>query len=93
MLESVSNIHPNGIPTPYVKLVRRMHSKGILLQIFPLHDKEELKRLSSTWYQQIRMTFQPLGRCAWLKEVCGLVGLDSGLMIRRFLVQMLWSAE
>ncbi|XP_048849195.1 anoctamin-10 [Brienomyrus brachyistius] len=45
---------------PGKSIVRRMHSKGILLQIFPLHDKEELKRLSSTWYQQIRLAFQPL---------------------------------
>lgn len=41
-------------------LVRRLQSKGILVQYFPLHDKEELKRLSSNWYKKIKLSFQPL---------------------------------
>ncbi|XP_062848299.1 anoctamin-10 isoform X2 [Trichomycterus rosablanca] len=40
--------------------VRRLQSKGILIQYFPLHDKEDLKRLSTTWYKKVRLSFQPL---------------------------------
>lgn len=29
--------------------------------MFPLHDKEELKRLSFSWYQRVRLSLQPLG--------------------------------
>lgn len=42
--------------------VRRMQSKGILVQVFPLHEREELKRLSFTWYQRVKLTPQPLGK-------------------------------
>lgn len=40
---------------------RRLQSKGILIQIFPLHEREELKRLSFTWYQRVKLSLQPLG--------------------------------
>ena len=43
--------------------VRRMQSKGIMLQIFPLHVKEDLKRLSLSWYQRVKLSYQPLGKC------------------------------
>ncbi|XP_061090786.1 anoctamin-10 isoform X2 [Conger conger] len=39
---------------------RRMQSKGIMIQIFPLHMKEDLKRLSLSWYQKVKLSFQPL---------------------------------
>lgn len=42
--------------------VRRMQSKGILVQVFPLHEKEELKRLSFSWFKKIKLSFQPLGK-------------------------------
>ncbi|KAI2655559.1 Anoctamin-10 [Labeo rohita] len=35
-------------------------SKGVLVQYFPLHDKEDLKRLSFSWYKKIKLSFQPL---------------------------------
>jgi len=42
-------------------LVRRLQSNGILVQVFPLHQKEELKRLSFSWFQKVNLSFQPLG--------------------------------
>ncbi|XP_061737597.1 anoctamin-10 [Nerophis ophidion] len=45
---------------PGKSIVRRLQSKKILIQIFPLHDKEELKRLSFNWYKKIKTSFQPL---------------------------------
>ena len=42
--------------------VRRMQSKGILLQVFPLHETEELKRLSFSWYKKVKLSLQPLGK-------------------------------
>ncbi|KAG7222048.1 hypothetical protein INR49_016808 [Caranx melampygus] len=40
--------------------VRRLQSKGILIQMFPLHEKEELKRLSFSWYKKVKLSLQPL---------------------------------
>ncbi|XP_028673774.1 LOW QUALITY PROTEIN: anoctamin-10 [Erpetoichthys calabaricus] len=45
---------------PGKSILRRLQSKGILIQIFPLHDKEELKKLSGSWFGQIKFSFQPL---------------------------------
>ncbi|KAM4579753.1 anoctamin-10 [Odontesthes bonariensis] len=45
---------------PGKAIVRRLLSKGILIQIFPLHEKEELKRLSFTWYKKVKLSLQPL---------------------------------
>ncbi|XP_077431329.1 anoctamin-10 isoform X3 [Vanacampus margaritifer] len=40
--------------------VRRLQSKRILIQMFPLHDREELKRLSFKWYKKVKTSLQPL---------------------------------
>ncbi|XP_029958147.1 anoctamin-10-like isoform X1 [Salarias fasciatus] len=45
---------------PGKSIVRRLQSKGILVQMFPLHEKEELKRLSFSWYKKVKLAFQPL---------------------------------
>lgn len=45
---------------PGKSIIRRLQSKGILVQVFPLHETEELKRLSFSWYQQVKLRLQPL---------------------------------
>ncbi|CAG6016069.1 unnamed protein product [Menidia menidia] len=45
---------------PGKSIIRRLLSNGILIQIFPLHEKEELKRLSFSWYKRFKFSFQPL---------------------------------
>uniref|UniRef100_H3CLV9 Anoctamin n=1 Tax=Tetraodon nigroviridis TaxID=99883 RepID=H3CLV9_TETNG len=45
---------------PGKSIVRRLQSKGILVQVFPLHEQEELKRLSFSWYQRANVSLQPL---------------------------------
>uniref|UniRef100_A0A3Q3LE50 Anoctamin n=1 Tax=Mastacembelus armatus TaxID=205130 RepID=A0A3Q3LE50_9TELE len=45
---------------PGKSIIRRLLSKRILIQIFPLHDKEELKRLSFSWYKKVKLSLQPL---------------------------------
>ncbi|XP_008322112.1 anoctamin-10 isoform X1 [Cynoglossus semilaevis] len=45
---------------PGKSIIRRLQSKGILIQMFPLHEKEELKRLCFSWYKKVKFTFQPL---------------------------------
>lgn len=45
---------------PGKSVVRRLQSKGVLVQYFPLHSKEDLKRLSFSWYKKIKLSFQPL---------------------------------
>lgn len=52
----------NGRLLSFRSAVRRLQSKGILVQTFPLHETEELKRLSFSWYQQVKLRLQPLGR-------------------------------
>ncbi|CAB1446163.1 unnamed protein product [Pleuronectes platessa] len=45
---------------PGKSIVRRMQSKGILIQLFPIHEREELKRLSFSWYKKVKLSLQPL---------------------------------
>ncbi|XP_034084300.1 anoctamin-10 isoform X2 [Gymnodraco acuticeps] len=52
--------HPQAKLYPGKSIIRRLLSKGVLIQVFPLHEKEELKRLSYSWYQKIKLSFQPL---------------------------------
>ncbi|XP_077125102.1 anoctamin-10 [Ranitomeya variabilis] len=52
--------YPQSKLYPGKSIVRRMQTSGVLIQIFPLHDKEELKRLSFQWYRQIKFAYQPI---------------------------------
>ncbi|XP_048117489.1 anoctamin-10 isoform X1 [Alosa alosa] len=52
--------YPKAKLYPGKSIIRRLQSKGILYQVFPLHDKEELKRLSFSWYRKVKLSFQPL---------------------------------
>ncbi|XP_077382148.1 anoctamin-10 isoform X3 [Festucalex cinctus] len=45
---------------PGKSIIRRLQSKRILIQMFPLHDREELKRLSFKWYKKVKPSLQPL---------------------------------
>ncbi|KAG9476101.1 hypothetical protein GDO78_002927 [Eleutherodactylus coqui] len=54
--------YPQSKLYPGKSIVRRMKTSGLLLQIFPLHDKEELKRLSFQWYHQIKLAYQPIDK-------------------------------
>ncbi|KAL7976746.1 hypothetical protein Chor_008695, partial [Crotalus horridus] len=40
--------------------VRRLTTNGILLQVFPLHDPDHLKKLGQIWYEQLKIRYQPL---------------------------------
>ncbi|XP_056376201.1 anoctamin-10 isoform X3 [Hyla sarda] len=52
--------YPQSKLYPGKSIVRRMKTSGLLIQIFPLHDKDELKRLSFQWYRQIKFAYQPI---------------------------------
>ncbi|XP_030637739.1 anoctamin-10 [Chanos chanos] len=52
--------YPNAKLYPGKSVIRRLQSKRILEQVFPLHDKEELKKLSFSWYKKVKLSFQPL---------------------------------
>lgn len=45
---------------PGKSIIRRLLSKGIMIQMFPLHEKEELKRLSFSWFKKVKLSLQPL---------------------------------
>ncbi|XP_077064055.1 anoctamin-10 [Siphateles boraxobius] len=63
-LRAKNEEHVPGYPKlklyPGKSVVRRLQSKGVLVQFFPLHNKEDLKRLSFSWYKKIKLSFQPL---------------------------------
>uniref|UniRef100_A0A672Q3L0 Anoctamin n=1 Tax=Sinocyclocheilus grahami TaxID=75366 RepID=A0A672Q3L0_SINGR len=63
-LRAKNEEHVPGYPKvklyPGKSVVRRLQSKGVLVQYFPLHNKEDLKRLSFSWYKKIKLYFQPL---------------------------------
>ncbi|XP_053570240.1 anoctamin-10 [Bombina bombina] len=52
--------YPNAKLYPGKSLFRRLQTSGVVIQVFPLHDKEELKKLSFHWYRQIKFAFQPI---------------------------------
>ncbi|KAM3929384.1 anoctamin-10 [Leptodactylus fuscus] len=54
--------YPQSKLYPGKSIIRRMQTSGILIQLFPLHDKEELKRLSFQWYRQIKFAYQPIDK-------------------------------
>lgn len=59
-----TSVSCEGVPGIYFffpLLVRRLLTSGILVQIFPLHDREELKKLSHSWYGRVKIGYQPLG--------------------------------
>ncbi|KAF4103537.1 hypothetical protein G5714_016420 [Onychostoma macrolepis] len=63
-LRAKNEEHVPGYPKlklyPGKSVVRRLQSKGVLIQYFPLHNKEDLKRLSFSWYKKFKLSFQPL---------------------------------
>ncbi|XP_007947895.2 anoctamin-10 [Orycteropus afer afer] len=45
---------------PGKSLLRRLITSGIVIQVFPLHDNEALKKLEDTWYSRLTLKYQPL---------------------------------
>lgn len=43
--------------------VRRLLTSGIIIQVFPLHDNEALKKLEDSWYTRFTLKYQPVGMC------------------------------
>ncbi|XP_068061821.1 anoctamin-10 isoform X1 [Anomalospiza imberbis] len=52
--------YPQAKLYPGKSIVRRLLTSGILVQIFPLHDREELKKLCHSWYGRVKVGYQPL---------------------------------
>ncbi|XP_072268459.1 anoctamin-10 [Pyxicephalus adspersus] len=52
--------YPQAKLYPGKSIVRRMQTSGVLLQIFPLHDREKLKLLAKDWYGRARISQQPV---------------------------------
>lgn len=59
--------------TRFPSTVRRLLTSGIVLQVFPLHDHEALRKLEDAWYTRFSLHYQPIGRCP--SPLCGAVGL------------------
>ncbi|XP_029445238.1 anoctamin-10 isoform X2 [Rhinatrema bivittatum] len=58
---------------PGKSILRRLLTSGIMVQTFPLHDTEVLKKLARTWYGKIKLGYQPLD------EIRGYFGETIGL--------------
>ncbi|XP_075778076.1 anoctamin-10 isoform X2 [Pelodiscus sinensis] len=52
--------YPQAKLYPGKSIIRRLLTNGILVQIFPLHDSEKLKKLRYAWYGQMKISYQPL---------------------------------
>ncbi|XP_039383847.1 anoctamin-10 isoform X3 [Mauremys reevesii] len=78
--------YPQAKLYPGKSIMRRLMTSGILLQIFPLHDKEELKKLRYTWYGQVKISYQPLVILEVWKRCCAIMTYRWGtlLMKRQF---------
>ncbi|XP_067888676.1 anoctamin-10 [Heterodontus francisci] len=52
--------HPQAKLYPGKSIIRRLQTSGLLIQLYPLHDPAELKKLSFIWYRQVKVALQPL---------------------------------
>lgn len=50
----------------FPSVVRRLLTSGIVVQVFPLHDNEALKKLEDAWYTRFPLKYQPVGMCQCL---------------------------
>ncbi|CAF0837646.1 unnamed protein product [Rotaria sp. Silwood1] len=69
--EEIQNLHPMihehtvpGVPTKLISpkndtILDILHSLDFVANIFPLHDKEEIKLIEHDWFKSIRSIFQP----------------------------------
>lgn len=52
--------YPQAKLYPGKSILRRALTSKILVQMYPLHDTEKLKKLSQIWYRHMKPAFQPL---------------------------------
>lgn len=52
--------YPQAKLYPGKSLLRRLLTSGIVIQVFPLHDDEALKKLEDTWYTRFALKYQPI---------------------------------
>uniref|UniRef100_F6PR11 Anoctamin n=1 Tax=Callithrix jacchus TaxID=9483 RepID=F6PR11_CALJA len=52
--------YPQAKLYPGKSLLRRLLTSGIVIQVFPLHDNEALKKLEDTWYTRFALKYQPI---------------------------------
>ncbi|XP_045386696.1 anoctamin-10 [Lemur catta] len=52
--------YPQAKLYPGKSLLRRLLTSGIVIQVFPLHDNEALKKLEDTWYTRLALKYQPI---------------------------------
>ncbi|XP_024211206.1 anoctamin-10 isoform X15 [Pan troglodytes] len=52
--------YPQAKLYPGKSLLRRLLTSGIVIQVFPLHDSEALKKLEDTWYTRFALKYQPI---------------------------------
>ncbi|XP_038666274.1 anoctamin-10 [Scyliorhinus canicula] len=52
--------HPRAKLYPGKSILRRLQTSRLLIQLYPLHDPAELKKLSFLWYRRVKISFQPL---------------------------------
>ncbi|XP_069777075.1 anoctamin-10 isoform X2 [Narcine bancroftii] len=75
--------YPQAKLYPGKSIIRRLQTSGLLLQIYPLHNKTELKKLGTIWYKRLQVALQPLK--VW-KRWCAKLSYQWGtlLMKRQF---------
>uniref|UniRef100_A0A8C9JYN7 Anoctamin n=1 Tax=Panthera tigris altaica TaxID=74533 RepID=A0A8C9JYN7_PANTA len=52
--------YPQAKLYPGKSLLRRLLTSGLVIQVFPLHDNEALKKLEDTWYTRFALKCQPI---------------------------------
>ncbi|KAM9592208.1 anoctamin-10 isoform 1-T2 [Trichechus inunguis] len=52
--------YPQAKLYPGKSLLRRLITSGVVIQVFPLHDNEALKKLEDTWYTRLTLKYQPI---------------------------------
>ncbi|XP_003476919.2 anoctamin-10 isoform X3 [Cavia porcellus] len=52
--------YPHAKLYPGKSILRRLLTSGIVLQVFPLHDHEALRKLEDAWYTRFSLHYQPI---------------------------------
>ncbi|XP_032717275.1 anoctamin-10 isoform X4 [Lontra canadensis] len=75
--------YPQAKLYPGKSLLRRLLTSGIVIQVFPLHDNEALKKLEDSWYTRFTFKYQPLVILEVWKRGCASMTYRWGTLVMK----------
>nr|KAF6334794.1 anoctamin 10 [Pipistrellus kuhlii] len=75
--------YPQAKLYPGKSLLRRLLTSGIVIQVFPLHDNEALKKLEDSWYTGFNLKYQPIVILEVWKRACASMTYRWGTLVMK----------